>query len=356
MRIYLKKVHLICAARPNFIKINPLYHELKKSDKIRTEIVHTGQHYDFNMSQIFFDDFKLPKPDFYLGVKGGNRENQIVKTKDAYKDICYIDRPDFVVVVGDVNPTVACAKAAWELGIKVGHLEAGLRSFDKSMPEELNRIETAYHADFHWAPSPDAVQNLVKEGVNPYKISNVGNIMVDSYFMSKKEIEKRDVHTRYGFKKKEYAILTLHRPFNVDNGESLSKIFSVLKKINCKVLFPVHPRTKKELRKCIPLPDNIVVSDPMGYLDFMSFLTHAQFVITDSGGIQEETTFLKIPCFTLRNSTERPITVIEGTNQLVTVDNLFSSLRHPKMGRAPKFWDGKTARRVCNIITRQLGV
>lgn len=344
-------IHLVCAARPNFMKIAPLYHALKNETWCVPEIVHTGQHYDYQMSQAFFDDFGLPPAHHYLGVGSGTHAEQTAKTMLAYEALCLAKgNPDLIIVVGDVNATMACSIVGKKLHLKVAHLEAGLRSFDRTMPEEINRIVTDVISDYHWTPSEDANENLLKEGISKEKISFVGNIMIDTYCMMRPKIFAAESYKQFGFRSKQYAVLTLHRPNNVDNATNIREIMNALQQVDMSFIFPVHPRTKKKLDELSVLPSNIQTTEPLSYIDFMSLVENSAYIITDSGGIQEETTYLGIPCFTLRTTTERPITVTMGSNQLVTVDNILEKLRSPKHGSVPPLWDGKTAGRMIPLI------
>ena len=347
-----KIIHLICAARPNFMKIAPLYHVLKFEQWCDIQIIHTGQHYDYKMSQAFFDDFELPKPHWHLGVGSGSHAEQVAQTMVAYEKLCLEkSKPDLVIVVGDVNATSACTIAAKKIHLKVAHLEAGLRSGDIAMPEEINRLLTDAICDYYWTPSTDADEHLLKEGVDSSKITRVGNIMIDTYCRMKHKIEASVVLEELQLQPQEYAVVTIHRPSNVDNLSHLQNILDVLGQIDLPLIFPVHPRTKKTLSET-KVPNNITLIDPQNYISFMALVSNAQFVITDSGGIQEETTYLQIPCFTLRDSTERPITITQGSNQLVTVENLLETIKSPKEGTVPELWDGLTAERVKNEIKR----
>ena len=348
----MKKIHLICAARPNFMKIAPLYHILKTLPNFHTQIVHTGQHYDYQMSQAFFDDFDLPSPHFHLNIKSDTHGKQTAHTIIAYEELCITHKPNLVIVVGDVNATMACTIAAKKLNILVAHLEAGLRSFDRSMPEEINRVVTDSICDFFWTPSIDANENLLREGIPSEKISLVGNIMIDSYCNLREKIHQKKIAQIYNLEAHKFVTMTLHRPVNVDNVLNISNILEVVSKIPMPIIFPVHPRTRKNLEKITPLPQNLIPIDPLGYSDFMSLVTQSSYVISDSGGVQEETTYLRIPCFTLRETTERPVTITTGSNQLVTIENLLEKINHPKQGSCPPLWDGHTAIRIVDIIQK----
>lgn len=343
----MKNIHIVCAARPNFMKIAPLYHALVKESWCKPIIIHTGQHYDYKMSQTFFDDFKLPSPHFYLSVGSGSHAEQTAQTMVAYEKLCLNEsKPDLVIVVGDVNATLACSVTAKKLNLKVAHLEAGLRSFDRTMPEEINRIITDSISDYFWTPSEDADQNLINEGIKKEQISLVGNIMIDTFCMMKEQIVLNEFYKSLDLEKGNFVVLTLHRPSNVDSPESLGEILDSISKLTHLVVFPVHPRTRKNLEKMSKIPANLKLIDPQGYTDFMNLVFNSKFVISDSGGIQEETTYLQIPCFTLRDNTERPITVTMGSNQLVYANNLLDKVRSPKTGKIPPFWDGRTSERV----------
>jgi UDP-N-acetylglucosamine 2-epimerase (non-hydrolysing) len=360
------RIDLIAAARPNFMKVAPLFHVLHAQPWCRLRLVHTGQHYDQNMSEAFFRDLKLPPPDLHLGVGSGSHAQQTANVMLAYEEACVADRPDLVVVVGDVNSTVACTLVGAKLGITVAHLEAGLRSRDRRMPEELNRLVTDTLADILWTPSPDADENLIAEGVAADKISRVGNIMIDSYELMRERIDAGDERRRLGLENHAYAVVTLHRPSNVDTPAPLTALVNQLTHMTTKLplVFPVHPRTRKNLEAFGLWPQlaaapNLQVIEPLGYVDFMNLACGARLIITDSGGIQEESTYLGIPCLTLRTTTERPITITEGTNRLVSVSELVPAVDeilagHWPHGRKPELWDGHTATRVVADIRRRL--
>jgi len=347
----MKIIHLVCAARPNFMKIAPIYHALKIQKWCIPKIVHTGQHYDYQMSQAFFDEFDLPAPDYNLNIGSGTHAEQTAQTMVAYEKLCTNEsKPDLVIVVGDVNATMACTIAAKKLNLRVAHLEAGLRSNDRTMPEEINRLVTDAICDYYWTPSEDADHNLIAEGVNAKNISFVGNIMIDTYCMMQAKIKVKNTYKALGLQQSKYVVLTLHRPSNVDSKEDLAGILHEIAKLELPVVFPVHPRTRKKLEQCIPLPQNLKPIDPLGYIEFMNLVSNAAYVISDSGGIQEETTYLQIPCFTLRDNTERPVTVSIGSNQLVNASNLLDKIKQPKIGKVPPNWDGNTAGRLVKII------
>jgi len=352
------KIHLIGAARPNFMKIAPLYHTLKDETWANPVIVHTGQHYDVNMSDSFFIDLELPSPDIYLGVGSGTHAEQTARVMMAYEKVCLDEKPDLVIVVGDVNSTMACTLAAAKLRQKTAHLEAGLRSFDRTMPEEINRIVTDALADILWTPSIDGDKNLTREGIPPEKIERVGNIMIDSLEMLRPRIDEEKTFLKLGFQPQGYGLVTLHRPSNVDQPEKLARLCQALVELSdlIPLVFPVHPRTRKNLEafgslKTFEDAKNLHIMAPLPYKQFMNLLFNSRFALTDSGGIQEETTYLGIPCLTLRANTERPITITQGTNRLTDlstvrqhVDTILSSGFKP--GRIPEMWDGHTAGRV----------
>jgi UDP-N-acetylglucosamine 2-epimerase (non-hydrolysing) len=359
------KVHLIAAARPNFMKIAPLYHALEKREWCEARIVHTGQHYDLNMSGGFFRDLRLPEPAIRLGVGSGTHAEQTAGVMLAYDQAAVADKPDVIVVVGDVNSTVGCALVGAKRGIPVVHLEAGLRSGDRRMPEEINRLVTDAVADVLWTPSPDANANLMAEGVPASKIDLVGNIMIDSFEMMRTEIERDSTRQSLGLPAGGYAVTTLHRPSNVDDRQVLAAIVAQLVAVarTMRLVFPLHPRTRKMLEEYALMPvlasnAQVTLTEPLGYVQFMNLVCSARAVITDSGGVQEETTYLGIPCMTMRENTERPITISEGTNRLVAVGELVAAIneilqgRWP-VGRKPALWDGRTAPRCADSLSRR---
>lgn len=356
-------IHLIAAARPNFMKIAPLYHALANQNWCNASIIHTGQHYDTNMSDDIFADLMLPEPHYHLGVGGGTHAEQVGKVMMAYENICLnIERPDLLIVVGDVNSTAACAQVAAKLHIKVAHLEAGLRSGDRLMPEEINRLVTDAICDYLWTPSPDADENLKKEGHPDSRIIRVGNIMMDSYELLSDKIGAENAPARYGLDGQDYGVVTLHRPSNVDDPELLKTLMNGLiensKKV--KLIFAVHPRTKNNLEinsmwEDMQTHENLILIEPISYVPFMSLVKTAKLIITDSGGIQEESTYLDIPCLTLRDNTERPVTITEGTNRLVKPTELSQNVDMVLSGdwvhgQKPEKWDGKTSERIRDII------
>ncbi|MCP4113456.1 MAG: UDP-N-acetylglucosamine 2-epimerase (non-hydrolyzing) [Desulfobacteraceae bacterium] len=355
-------IHLIAAARPNFMKIAPLFHALKNEDRTIPVIVHTGQHYDLNMSDVFFQDLGLPEPGIHLGVGSGTHAEQTGQVMIAYEKVLMKEHPDLVVVVGDVNSTMAATVTAVKMGIKTAHLEAGLRSFDRTMPEEINRLVTDALADILWTPSPDADENLIREGVSHDKIRQVGNIMIDSLEMLRDRIEKQDAWKEFDVNQGNFGLVTLHRPSNVDNPEILKSLCQSLANIAEKIplLFPVHPRTRKNLEKenlldVLKNSSGMFLTEPLNYIRFMNLIFNSRFIITDSGGVQEETTYLGIPCLTVRPNTERPVTITQGTNQLCKAEDIekkVAAILSANSGQKKKIdlWDGQTATRVVESI------
>lgn len=362
------RVHLVAAARPNMMKVAPAYHALLRERWCKPILIHTGQHYDQGMFGAFLETFGLPSPDFNLSIGSGSHADQTGRVMMAYEALCLADPPDWVIVVGDVNSTIACALTAKKLNLKVAHLEAGLRSGDRTMPEEINRLATDAIADLLWTPSPDADANLRREGVNPTRIDRIGNIMIDSYVLVQKKIEAARTCERFGVTAGEYGVVTVHRPSNVDGSFSLETVVDALAAVSqsLKLVFPVHPRTRARLEafdllQSAAASGRIQLVEPMEYVPFQSLVRTAKAVITDSGGIQEETTYLGIPCLTLRENTERPITIELGTNRLVAPTELTDHIAQivagawPK-GRRPSLWDGHTAERLVNSLLQHSGL
>ncbi len=357
------KAALVAGARPNFMKIAPLMREFAGRG-VETILIHTGQHYDKNMSKVFFEDLELPEPDIYLGVGSGSHAVQTAKVMIAFEEIMIEKKPDIIIVVGDVNSTVACSLVGAKLHIPVAHVEAGLRSFDLDMPEEINRMVTDILSRFCFTTSPEAETNLRREGVGGERIFFVGNIMIDSLLHYMEKSESMTILEDIGVKKGQYILVTLHRPSNVDTVEDLRSLFEMLTGLSQRmpVMFPVHPRTKKMIDAADPpfkTSENLMMIDPVGYLGFLKAMRYARIVITDSGGIQEETTVLGVPCITVRNNTERPITIDVGTNVLAGTDPLRvkeEALRILESGRdeygIPPLWDGKTAGRIADVLQK----
>ena len=352
-------------ARPNYMKIAPIVREMAKhANEFAQTLVHTGQHYDDNMSKVFFDELDLPRPDINLEVGSGSHAEQTAQVMLRFEPVVTQFRPDWVVVPGDVNSTLACALVAVKLGVKVAHVEGGLRSFDRTMPEEINRLLTDQIADLLLTHSPEARENLLREGVAQEKIHLVGNTMIDTLVRLMPLAEERwpPLHSRFGFDR--FALVTLHRPNNVDDRAGLSEIISALNEASgdLPVIFPVHPRTRQKIAEYeIDVSEGVRLTEPIGYVDFLALQAHAAVVVTDSGGVQEETTFLGVPCLTVRPNTERPITITTGTNQLVPRDRaaIVSAIRSALGGPRnlasprPEFWDGKAAERIVRLF-RQL--
>jgi UDP-N-acetylglucosamine 2-epimerase (non-hydrolysing) len=365
----LKTIISVVGARPNFMKVAPLHKAFQKHvGGVRHLIVHTGQHYDEAMSKIFFGDLELPQPSFYLGVGSGSHAQQTARIMVEFEKVLEEVHPDLVIVVGDVNSTVACSLVSVKMGVPVAHVEAGLRSGDRTMPEEINRLLTDSIADHLFVTEPSGVANLRREGIDEKKIHLVGNVMIDSLIHYREKAKQSTIMERLRVKAKKFTLVTLHRPSNVDTEDGLAKILTIFERIasHSEIVFPVHPRTKKMLAQhglgaraeAIP---GLRLLDPIGYLDFLRLLDNAQLVITDSGGIQEETTFLGVPCLTLRENTERPITCEIGTNELCGLDvekivarsqAVFEGKR--KSGRVPELWDGRAAERIADVLSRQI--
>ncbi len=338
------------------MKVAPLWHALTASADFQPVLVHTGQHYDANMSDDIFADLSLPPPVHHLGIGSGSHAEQTGGVMIAYEKIAIADRPDWLVVVGDVNSTAACAMVGAKLGIRTIHLEAGLRSRDRAMPEEVNRLVTDVLCDVLWTPSPDADENLAAEGIPASRVTRVGNIMLDSYEMIRPRIEAEDAPGKLGLKRGGYGVVTLHRPSNVDEAGPLQTLVEALETVSARLplVFPVHPRTRERLVR-FGLYErlaaaNVKLLEPQSYRPFMSLVSASAIAITDSGGLQEETTYLGIPCLTLRENTERPITVTEGTNRLTRPSQLVADVEAALAADAPaparpEFWDGQTAAR-----------
>ena len=365
----MSKIISVVGTRPNFIKIAPLIKEISRHLEINHLLVHTGQHYDDSMSKFFFDDLRIPRPDMNLNVGSASDAVQTAKIMQKFEKVIIDQKPDLVIVVGDVNSTFAAALAAKKCAIKVAHVEAGLRSFDMSMPEELNRILTDHISDLLFTTEQSANENLLREGILE-NVYFVGNVMIDSLLEHREMSMKSNILSKLKIKKKSYWLLTLHRPSNVDSNQSHDCIIDIISKDqqNITMVFPVHPRTIKQIRnfgleKKLRAMPGLIITEPLGYIDFLHLMDCSKFTITDSGGIQEETTVLKVPCITLRNNTERPATITNGTNMLVSTNKdkvlemckkLSSATNMEK--KTPSLWDGKAAKRIMKIIIRELKI
>lgn len=350
------------------MKIAPIMHAMRKSSKLEPILVHTGQHYDVKMSDTFFDELNIPRPDISLEVGSDTHARQVAKIMERFEPVCDEQKPQAILVVGDVNSTMACSIVAAKKEIKIIHVEAGIRSRDRSMPEEINRMVTDAITDILMPPSRDAVGNLLAEGHAPEKIHLVGNIMIDTLLESRDLINKSEILKTLNLQAGNFVSLTLHRPSNVDNMDNFRKILAALETIQQElpIVFPIHPRTRKMIQE-FGLEDyvvsmkNLILTDPLGYFDFGKLISASRFVLTDSGGIQEETTVYGIPCITLRENTERPVTVWEGTNELAGCDTetIIALARQIldgnwKKGRIPELWDGAAAGRIIRILEEVL--
>ena len=360
------RILIVVGARPNFMKVAPLVEAIeRRKQEFAPFLVHTGQHYDDSMSDVFFRDLQLPKADVYLGVGSLSHAAQTAAVMQSFEPVLLREKPDWVAVVGDVNSTLACALVATKLSVKVAHIEAGLRSRDRSMPEEINRILTDQISDLLFTPSADADANLLAEGIPPERIKFVGNIMIDSLKENLPRAAACSIQKTLDIEGKEFAIITLHRPSNVDRREVFAGILDALEEISTRlpIVFPVHPRTRKmldefQLLERLTKNARVCLTEPLSYLEFLNLFSEAKLVLTDSGGIQEEATVLGIPCLTLRENTERPITIESGTNTLVGVDRerikqaAFSVLNNksPVARRVPPLWDGHTADRILDVF------
>lgn len=362
----MKMLYLVAGARPNFMKIAPIVRALQAHGGLRFKIIHTGQHYDREMNEVFFEELGIPTPDVFMGAGGGSHSEQTAKIMLGFEQLCQGDRPDAVLVVGDVNSTIACSIVAKKLHIPVAHVEAGLRSGDRTMPEEINRLVTDSISDWFFVTEPSGMENLLREGQSQDKIHFVGHVMVDNLLYQHDKLRHMDVSVfaTADFKstQQRYGVVTLHRPSNVDEAGTFVRIGQALRAISetLPLIFPVHPRTRANLDKFgIDLGEQVRLTGPLAYMEFLNLWKDAEVVMTDSGGLQEETTALGVPCFTLRENTERPVTVEEGTNVLVgtrpeAIHAAFAKLGQAKSGRRPKFWDGKAAERIVEILARDL--
>ncbi len=361
-------LHLIAGARPNFMKIAPLVRALQADGRMDWKIVHTGQHYDRDMNDVFFEELGIPVPDVRLGCGGGTHAEQTGKIMVAYEQLCIGDKPDLCLVVGDVNSTLACAVVAKKAGIAVAHVEAGLRSGDMGMPEEINRLVTDAITDWFFVTEPSALAHLRNEGKDMSRVFDVGHVMVDNVLYQADKLKTMDTSgletDAYKRRHALYGVVTLHRPSNVDSAKSLENVARVLRDVSkdLPLVFPVHPRTRSNIAKYgIDLGPAVVLIGPQPYMSFLHLWKDAVVVITDSGGLQEETTALGVPCVTVRDNTERPVTVDEGSNVLAGTnpDNVIAAARqvlagNGKRGRRPALWDGHAARRIVDILAERL--
>jgi len=358
------KVICVCGARPNFMKIAPLMEAFNASPKIEPLLVHTGQHYDERMSKLFFVDLGIPEPDMNLEVGSGSHAVQTSEIMKRFEPVVVEQKPDWVIVVGDVNSTIACALVATKLGVKVAHVEAGLRSFDRNMPEEINRLLTDSISDLLLVSEASGMENLKKEGVADEKVKFVGNVMIDTLTKNRAKASESKILDEMGLTPKQYGVITLHRPSNVDDKENLSSILDAFDEIgrDMKLVFPMHPRTRKNIESMglaarVEGMSQLLRPEPLGYLDFLKLTSESALVLTDSGGIQEETTILKVPCLTLRKNTERPATITHGTNRLVdpNKDSILKAYREQMQRKmedcgTPDLWDGSAAKRICEVF------
>lgn len=359
------KILNVVGTRPNFVKIAPLVHAMQKMTNIEQVLVHTGQHYDNEMNNSFFQSLNVPNPDYNLSVSGGTNEFQIAEIMKKFEPVLLEINPDLVLVVGDVNSTVACAKTAKKNGFKVAHVESGLRSFDNEMPEEINRVATDKISDYLFTTEKTAMVNLTQEGIESQKVFFTGNVMIDALVSKLPIIETSNVIQKLSLEKKKFFLLTLHRPSNVDSADGLSKILNGLESIepDVTIVFAAHPRTIKMIEQFkIKLSARFKLIGAQPYIDFLNLTMNAKAIFTDSGGVQEESTFLKVPCITLRKNTERPVTIDSGTNVLALEINADCIQRSYKLAmdktskviKAPDLWDGKAAERIVNILIEQL--
>ena len=360
------KLICVCGARPNFMKIAPLMEAFAKTGRIQTYLVHTGQHYDARMSKLFFEDLQIPLPDTNLEVGSGSHAVQTAEIIRRFEPVVIEQKPDWVVVVGDVNSTIACSLVAIKLGVKVAHVEAGLRSFDRYMPEEINRLLTDAISDLLFVTERSGLENLKNEGVPDTKVHFVGNVMIDTLLKNRAKADESRVMESFGLQSKRFAVVTLHRPSNVDTAETLSSILAAFEQIahDMPIIFPMHPRTRKNIGNMglaarWDAVKGLLTPEPLGYLDFLKLLSESALVLTDSGGIQEETTILGVPCLTLRENTERPVTITQGTNRLTHPDcnsilAAYTDLKKnpPPAGRRPDLWDGHAAERIAEVFLK----
>ncbi len=358
-----KSVACIVGARPNFMKIAPIMEEFGRHPRFRARLIHTGQHFSPEMSDAFFQDLGMRKPDEFLGVASGSQTEQTASMMCALEKSFLENRPDLVVVVGDVTSTVAATLVASKLQIPVAHVEAGLRSFDRRMPEEINRLVTDTVSDYLFVSEPSGMRNLRAEGVPEEKLFFVGNVMIDSLLRFRERALQSDILERLRLEPKKYALVTLHRPANVDDLAQLRRMTDLLTAVSHRlpVVFPIHPRTRQRMADGQIVTDGLTLTPPLGYLEFLALMAQCRFVLTDSGGIQEETTVLGVPCLTLRDNTERPVTIEEGTNRLVGTDPAAARIAVEELlsngftpGRVPELWDGHASARIVDVLDRHM--
>jgi len=359
----MKKIDLIVGARPNFIKAFPVYRALEKTGQFSLRLINTGQHYDKNMVAVFFEQLKMKEPDINLGIGSGRHGEQTARILDEVEKEFLSQKPDLVIVFGDINSTLAAALAAAKLNIPIAHVEAGLRSFDRTMPEEINRVLTDQISELLFITSPEAEGNLLNEGKDKDQIHFVGNTMIDSLIQFEPLFNGANIKDKYELKSKGYNLITLHRPSNVDDPGNLEQLIASLNKVSdiTPCLWPVHPRSREKMETISAnIHDRLIMTDPLGYLEFMGLQRDAAAVITDSGGIQEESTFLGVPCLTVRDNTERPITIEQGTNRLIGTDYsnipgvVKSAIVEKSETKIPKLWDGKSAERIIRVVVEYL--
>ena len=361
-----QRIYLVAGARPNFMKIAPIIRALqKRPDAFSFQLIHTGQHYDQSMSDVFFEELEIPAPDHHLEVGGGSHAEQTARIMVRFEEICQAEKPDIVLVVGDVNSTLACAIVAKKLHIRLAHVEAGLRSGDRDMPEEINRLVTDAITDDFFVTEKSGIEHLRREGHADSQIHFVGHVMIDNLLHQVTRLANGEaaapVSSDYKTSLGSYAVTTLHRPANVDDRDNLQVLVAILNEVAEKIalVFPVHPRTRRNLDQFgLSLSDKIIQLEPLSYHEFLNFFRDAAFVLTDSGGLQEETTALGVPCITLRDSTERPITVDEGSNLLAPLERDFVMTEvqrildgQGKSGRVPELWDGQAAERILDVLS-----
>ncbi|MFC1763133.1 non-hydrolyzing UDP-N-acetylglucosamine 2-epimerase [Planctomycetota bacterium] len=361
------KILHVAGARPNFVKIASIIHACNNNSNVESVLVHTGQHYSRNMSDTFFKELNIPEPDVNLEVGSGSHTNQTAQIMTRFEPVLVEHDPDAVLLVGDVNSTIACALVAAKLGVKVIHVEAGLRSFDRSMPEEINRVLTDSISDLLFVTEQSGLDNLKNEGVDDGKVFLVGNVMIDTLLANKEKADQSDILEKLGIVSRQYAVVTLHRPSNVDGAKIFNDIIDALEVIqqDMEIMFPIHPRSLKNLEKYglqsrLQELSNLRLIEPLGYLDFMKLMANARLVCTDSGGMQEETTVLRVPCLTLRKNTERPSTITLGSNRLAGIEpekileGYKQVMSDESPSEIPPLWDGHAARRIVEILVKEL--